>query len=217
MRKVEKNQLICLLLTALAGLPACTGGGSAPGSPITGSTPDPAVAAPEALTSLEAPVLAARVAAGTLPPLHERIPANPLVARNDYEGYDGPGVYGGTWRKFHNNTDLGSWKMIAGYAPLIRWNRLTTGLEPGLAESWAFNEDGTELTLKLREGVRWSDGHPYTSASFRAWYDLCLDDRHRYPPPVWCLVDGKPMVVRANQRPPSAIHCSISWHWASLG
>ena len=175
-----------LACTVLLGTLACTGTEQAIDTPSSDGAD---------LSQKEAPVLAARVEVGSLPPLHERIPANPLVAKHDYPGYEGPGVYGGTWRQFHNDTTLGPWKMIAGYAPLIRWNRDTTGLEPGLAESWAFNEDGTVLTLKLREGVRWSDGQPYTSAAFRFWYELCLDERQRYVPPVWCLVDGKPMVV----------------------
>ncbi len=186
MRQKILNILVFIPLATLLGMLACAGGES---------TTVPSVSRRADLSQKEAPELAARVEAGTLPSLHERIPANPLVAKHDFEGYEGPGVYGGTWRQFHNETALGAWKMIAGYAPLIRWNRPTTDLEPGLAESWAFNEDGTVLTLKLREGVRWSDGQPYTSASFRFWYELCLDERHRYVPPVWCLVDGKPMVV----------------------
>src|SRR5690606_35254825 len=87
------------------------------------------------------------------------------------------------------------WKMTAGYAPLIRWRYDCQDLEPGLAESWEFSEDGSILTLHLRKGVRWSDGHPYTSESFAYWYQLCLDKRHRYIQPVWCRVDGKPMAV----------------------
>jgi len=141
----------------------------------------------------EAPILAAKVRDGKIPSLSERIPQNPLVAKHDYIGYEGPGVYGGTWRHFHNDTNLGPWKMIGGYVPLIRWNRMTSGLEPGLAESWRFNEDGTELTIKIREGIRWSDGNYYTSKSFKSWYELCLDKRHRFSPPMWCMVDGKPM------------------------
>ncbi|MBM3264271.1 MAG: ABC transporter substrate-binding protein [candidate division Zixibacteria bacterium] len=150
---------------------------------------------PTNLDAKEAPMLAAAVATGDLPPLEERLPDRPLVARHDYAGYERPGSYGGTWHAFHTGSDLGVWKMVGGYAPLIRWNWSCTGLEPGLAESWSFNADGTELTLHLRRGVRWSDGHPYTSRSFAFWYELCLDDRHQYVPPVWCLVDGKPMTV----------------------
>lgn len=147
------------------------------------------------LDAREAPMLAKLVDGGKLPPVEERLPENPLVAKHPYDGYERPGVYGGVWKLFHTNPDLGTWRMIAGYAPLIRWNWACNDLEPGLAESWAFNEDGTELTIRLRKGVRWSDGHPFTSEAFAFWYELCLDDRHQYAPPVWCRVDGNPMRV----------------------
>ncbi len=32
-----------------------------------------------------------------------------------------------------------------------------------LATGWSWNEDGTELTFRLREGVRWHDGQPFTA------------------------------------------------------
>src|SRR6202030_3068067 len=34
---------------------------------------------------------------------------------------------------------------------------------PDLATSWSWNEDGTELSFQLREGVRWHDGRPFTA------------------------------------------------------
>ncbi len=109
-------------------------------------------------------MLAAKVDVGELPPLEKRLPDRPLVAKHDYPGYEGPGVYGGTWHRFHTHPSLGAWKMVAGYSPLIRWRYDCLGLEPGLAESWEFNDDGTRLTLHLRKGVRWSDGHPFMGA-----------------------------------------------------
>ncbi len=38
------------------------------------------------------------------------------------------------------------------------------GLSPRLALSWEGAEDGRSITFKLREGVRWHDGKPFTSA-----------------------------------------------------
>ena len=34
---------------------------------------------------------------------------------------------------------------------------------PDLATGWSWNEDGTELTFRLRDGVRWHDGQPFTA------------------------------------------------------
>src|SRR6202047_2299155 len=34
---------------------------------------------------------------------------------------------------------------------------------PDLAESWSWNPDGTELSFRLRDGVRWHDGKPFTT------------------------------------------------------
>ena len=36
-------------------------------------------------------------------------------------------------------------------------------LTPGLAKEWELSPDGLELTLRLREGVKWHDGRPFTA------------------------------------------------------
>lgn len=38
------------------------------------------------------------------------------------------------------------------------------GLKPLLAQSWTGSDDGLSVTFKLREGVTWHDGKPFTSA-----------------------------------------------------
>jgi peptide/nickel transport system substrate-binding protein len=43
---------------------------------------------------------------------------------------------------------------------------------PDLATGWSWNEDGTELTLPLRGGVRWHDGKPFTAQDVRCTFDL---------------------------------------------
>ena len=60
-------------------------------------------------------------------------------------------------------------------ARLVRVNRVTDALEPALAESWEPSPDGRSHILKLRKGVTFSDGAPFTSAdvlfSFAVAYD----------------------------------------------
>jgi len=43
---------------------------------------------------------------------------------------------------------------------------------PDLATAWAWNEEGTELTLPLRQGVKWHDGKPFTAADVKCTFDL---------------------------------------------
>src|SRR6266480_2803809 len=43
---------------------------------------------------------------------------------------------------------------------------------PDLAESWAWSEDGKELIFKLRQGVKWHDGKPFTAADVKCTWDL---------------------------------------------
>ena len=43
---------------------------------------------------------------------------------------------------------------------------------PDLATGWSWNEDGTELTLPLRQGVRWHDGQPFTARDVQCTWDL---------------------------------------------
>src|SRR4029077_7759140 len=45
---------------------------------------------------------------------------------------------------------------------------------PDIATSWAWSEDGTELSFKLRQGVKWHDGKPFTAADVKCTFDLLL-------------------------------------------
>ena len=40
--------------------------------------------------------------------------------------------------------------------------------------SWSWSEDGTELTFRLREGVKWHDGKPFTAKDVKCTWDLLL-------------------------------------------
>src|SRR5260221_2693412 len=57
---------------------------------------------------------------------------------------------------------------------------------PELAVSWAWDEEsGRRLTFKLRHGVKWHDGKPFTAADVKCTWDLLLgkaSDKFRVNP-----------------------------------
>lgn len=105
----------------------------------------------------EAPALSALVAAGDLPPVDERLPANPRVL----EPVDSVGVYGGTWRTGARES-AETWTLrTVGYDHMVHWLPDWSGVVPNIAESVEANDDATVYTFTLRDGMRWSDGEPF--------------------------------------------------------
>jgi peptide/nickel transport system substrate-binding protein len=111
----------------------------------------------------EAPVLAQLVAAGQLPPVEERLPEAPLVM----PVFSEIGKYGGTLRRgFLGPTDVNcNSGRVNGTGP-VRWNTAGTELIPWVAESIEGSADGAVWTMKLRKGMKWSDGAPFTADDF---------------------------------------------------
>jgi peptide/nickel transport system substrate-binding protein len=83
------------------------------------------------------------------------------------------------------------------HAPLVRLNRATGDYEPWLAEKWVASPDGRVFTLTLRDGVKFSDGVPFTSDdvlfTFRALYDASYVSSLASS----VKVQGKPLEVTA--------------------
>ncbi len=80
-----------------------------------------------------------------------------------------------TYNRYIDTTAAGDLLGLLTQAPLVHVNRATDELQPWLAESWTESPDHQTYTLKLRQGIAFSDGAPFTSAdvlfSFRALYD----------------------------------------------
>src|SRR5437016_7903223 len=57
------------------------------------------------------------------------------------------------------------------YDQSVKQNSLDS-IVPDLATGWSWNEDGTELTLPLHQGVRWHDGKPFTAKDVKCTWDL---------------------------------------------
>ena len=62
------------------------------------------------------------------------------------------------------------------YDQHVAQNSIDT-IVPDLAESWSWNADGTQLTFKLRGGVKWHDGKPFTAADVKCTWDLLTRQR----------------------------------------
>ena len=60
------------------------------------------------------------------------------------------------------------------YEPLVRLDA-NLELQPAVAESWAFSEDGTSLTFQLDPDAMFHDGTPVTSADVRASFDRIIE------------------------------------------
>lgn len=121
----------------------------------------------------EPPVIAERVAAGKLPPMAERLPETPRVI--EMSGDNSNGEYGGELRMLMGKAKDIRQMTIYGYARLVGYDSQQQ-LQPDILESFDV-QDGRIFTFVLRKGHKWSDGHPFTTESFRYfWEDIILND-----------------------------------------
>ena len=125
----------------------------------------------------EAPQLAEMVQAGTLPPLAERLPQDPLVI----PVVDEIGRYGGVLRRAflgpgdHNNYTR------AVYDALVRYTPDGGEVVPHIAAGWSSNDNFTEWTIQLRPGTKWSDGEPLSADDIMFWYNDILNNQELMP------------------------------------
>ena len=136
----------------------------------------------------EAPLLAARVAAGELPPVEERLPENPMVLKPT----SGIGKYGGTWFRGFTGPADGQNMERPLHDHFLFYDVSGSTVQPNVAEKWTVNEDSTEFTFTLRKGHKWSDGAPLTTDDIMFWYEKIQGNDELVPAkPAWMNPGGE--------------------------
>lgn len=199
-RQMTRRDFLRLSAIVSAGAVAAACGGQAPApeapaveAPKEAPAP-PAEEAPAVVSKYkEAPMLAELVKAGKLPPVDERLPKDPPVV----VPVESVGQYGGTWHGVSWDNSIPNFKMKL-YDPPVRWKPDYTGYEPGLAVSYEWSDDGKTITFRFREGVKWSDGEPFTMKDLKFWWeDLALNEEYRVIQVPWWArnSDGTPVTM----------------------
>ncbi len=174
---------------------------AAPAAPAQAAAPPTAAAAPAAPAApaatgkySEAPSLAEQVKAGKLPPVEQRLPANPYV-----EPTAEIGKYGGVWRRgFLGPSDFNGVVRVMNDG-LVRFSTDGTKVEMKLAESVTPNADFTQWTIKLRKGSKWSDGSPFTADDIMFWWKDVINNKELTPSmPTW-LLNGDGSSVKVDK------------------
>ena len=178
-------KLLVSAVTLSVVLLAACGTPEAAAPPEEAEEPAAEMAAPEGKYS-QSPYLDEQVASGELPPVEDRLPTNPLVvvAGVISEVDDLPdleiGEYGGVMRFAHPSPDVN-----ADIGIMLIENVLAapgigiTGIYGNVVESYEVNDDNTVFSFNLREGLKWSDGEPVTTADVRFVYeDVLLNETY---------------------------------------
>jgi len=81
-------------------------------------------------------------------------------------------------------------------ADLIHINRASQQTEPALAMSWKASPDGLRYTLRLRKGLRFSDGRPCDADDVVFSFQVYLDEKAHSPQRDLLIVGGKPIAIQ---------------------
>ncbi|MGC9522989.1 MAG: ABC transporter substrate-binding protein [Anaerolineae bacterium] len=188
MNALRKLISLALLMAILAACGA-TQTVETPAEPTTAPTEESPAAATTAPTEVpeepteeptgesayqESPMLAAMVASGDLPPIEERLPKDVAVV----EPRDAIGQYNEQIRLqgYYEGSGVFSQLTEDMTQGLLMIDVDYTQFGPNIAKDWELSEDGTTLTLYLREGMKWSDGDDFTADDFAFWYEDILQD-----------------------------------------
>jgi len=116
----------------------------------------------------ESPLFSELVDEGKLPTVAERVGSEPVVLK----GVDGIGSYGGTWFQVRGSaSEVGSIEVFYSGPTLVRFSPFGYPIVPHVAKGWDSSSDKREWTFYLRNGMKWSDGHPFTANDILYWWE----------------------------------------------
>ena len=192
---------VFLVLLILLMLAACSGAAPAPApgnvEPTAAEAGNTAVEAVPGSKFQESPMLAKRVQDKQLPPVDERLPAEPLVVPIRTDLGEEIGKYGGTLSAMGiqpNRDAFGAeWGGPTFWYPesVATWDLADRKFTPNIADSWTLADDLKSLTIHIRPGVRWSDGEPLTTEDVRFWWeDIMLNPQLTPQIPTYYMPGG---------------------------
>jgi ABC-type transport system substrate-binding protein len=88
-------------------------------------------------------------------------------------------------------------RALAGmmHASLVRVHSGTHAVEPALAEKWTVSRDGREIVVRLRKGLRFSDGKPLSADDVLFTFQVLQDEKVGSPLRDTLRVGGRPVAV----------------------
>lgn len=135
----------------------------------------------------QAPMLEERVEAGELEPLTERLPDDPLVI----EPLNEVGKYGGTLVAATRGPGSYGATHYARHCYFFSMDPSITKVVPEVAAGYELSDDSKELTIYLRKGLKWSDGHPFTTEDVMFWYNHVVLNKDLPERGNWWRVGGE--------------------------
>lgn len=142
----------------------------------------------------ESPLVHELVEKGELPPIEERLPEEPAVVEVDEIGAYGGRYVGAAFGPSSGALDTEGLR----FQSLLTIEEDLQTFKPNLIKGYEVNDEFTEYTIHLREGMKWSNGDPFTTADWMFWYnDILMNSDINQAVDVAYCVNGEPMKYEA--------------------
>ncbi|TDO93896.1 peptide/nickel transport system substrate-binding protein [Halanaerobium saccharolyticum] len=190
---------------------------------IPDSWSDPQTAAEAGITEFnQSPILDKKVESGELPPVEERLPVPEDL--QVIEPVEEVGQYGGKVV----STAIGPSTESDGTVMrpwMFQLDKSMANAVPDIAKSFELTNEAKTLTIHLREGLKWSDGHPFTTEDIIFWWeDVAMHEEVNHwtqwnwkmdgVAPEFTAVDDYTLKIEFPRSNPTIVDTTLTW-WRS--